>query len=531
MFEMERDKTMEKKPGSAVYGLLILILFSSFVNGAEFRKGQQPSLEVRVLVDVSARMKVSDPDNRRVDALKLFIKLLPNKAQAGIWMFDGMTTEVIKPAKSGIGWKDQALKNLNKVHSTGKTGDIERALAVASLDWVEAEEGVNRHIVLLTDGKITSGSSKKANEASKGRVLLHQVERLKAAGVSVHAVGFTDDADLEFLEAIASGTSGWFDQAKFTDQLERAMLRVSKRLVNKNNIPLVANKFVIDDSIRQFTAVVFRKKGFGSTQLDDPEGMDFGRTSQRSGVEWYREKKFDIVTVTQPMAGTWRLIAAADPGNEVFISSNLQMAIEEMPKEIIAGNKTRIRMLMTDRGKLLKNSNMLGVIHASLEITNKRGDKELVDMVQDMITGGYFFADIGENLKVGPHELVLRAKANTFERVENFSFRVKAKPKVDYVEIKPVFKDVLSEAGVVIPPEGVSKEQVMECPDLSKIVVGGICELPKEEPVEEESNWMLTSGIVLLVNLLLAAAGFFGLKFYKKKVAEDDELLVQKLAR
>ena len=528
---MEPKKTMEKKSGLAVYSLFILLLFTSLVNGAAFRSDKVKLLEVRVLVDVSERMKISDPENRRVDALKLFIKLLPNKAYAGIWMFDGMTTEIMKPGKSGISWKSQALKSINKVHSNGNTGDIERALAVASLDWVEKEKGVSRHIVLLTDGKITSGKSKADNLASKGRVLNHLVARLKTAGVSVHTVAFTEDADKEFLDAIASETLGWFDVAKSAEQLERALLRVNKRLVEKNSIPLVANKFIIDASVRQFTAVVFRKKGFGSTQLDDPDGMDFGRTSHRSGVEWHREKRFDIVTVTKPMEGEWRLIAASDPDNEIFISSNLQMAVEEMPKEIIAGDKTRIRVLMTDRGKLLKNSNMLGVIHASLEITNKRGDKDVIDMVQDMITGGYYFVDIGEDLKEGAYQLVVRAVSNTFERVENFSFYVTAKPEIDYVEIKPVFKQVLSDAGIIIPNEGVTEEQILECPDLSKIIVGGVCELPIEEPVEEESNWMLTSAIVLAVNLLLAAAGFFGLKFYRKRVAEDDETLLRKLAR
>ena len=527
---MEPNIAMKKNSSLAAYSLLALLLLSSLVNAAAFRPDKVKSLDVRILVDVSERMAESDPDNRRIDALKLFIKLLPNKAHAGIWMFDGMSTEIMKPGKSGISWKAQALKNLDKARSNGKTGDIERALTVASLDWVQKEEGVSRHIVILTDGKITSSQATGDNLLSRKRVLEYLVPRLKAIGVSVHTIAFTEDADKEFLDTIASDTLGWFDVAKSADQLERALLRVSKRLVAKNSIPLVANKFMIDNSVRQFTAVVFRKKGFGSTQLDDPEGMDFGRTSRRSGVEWHREKRFDIVTVTKPMAGEWRLIAAADPNNEVFISSNLQMAVEDMPKEIIAGEKTRIRMLMTDRGKLLKNTNLLGVINASLEVTNKRGDKNVLDMEQDMITGGYYFADIGEDLKEGPYEMVVRAVANTFERVENFSFYVTAKPEVDYVEVKPVFKQVLSDAGIVIPDEGVTEEQVLECPDLSKIVVGGVCELPIEEPVEEPTDWVLTSIIVLVVNLLLAAAGFFGFKFYRKKAAEDDETLLRKIA-
>jgi predicted negative regulator of RcsB-dependent stress response len=40
----------------------------------------------------------------------------------------------------------------------------------------------------------------------------------------------------------------------------------------------------------------------------------------------------------------------------------------------------------------------------------------------------------------------------------------------------------------------------------------------------------LTSGIVLILNLLLAAAGFFGLKFYKNKMTEKDNELAKKLS-
>jgi len=145
----------------------------------------------------------------------------------------------------------QALKNVNKVHANGKTADIERALAVVSLDWINKNLKESRHIILLTDGKITSGRTKADNLASKERVLNYQLGRLKAAGVSVHVVAFSEDADVEFLDTIASETVGWFDVAKTAEQLERTLLRVSKRLVEKNRIPLVANKFTIDETIRQ----------------------------------------------------------------------------------------------------------------------------------------------------------------------------------------------------------------------------------------------------------------------------------------
>ncbi|MDX2427045.1 MAG: vWA domain-containing protein [Cycloclasticus sp.] len=517
-----------------LFCLLLLLLAGTFSQAATFATNDKKFLEVRVLVDVSKNMKFSDPDNHRLAALKLFVNLLPNNAIASIWMFDDKTTEIMKASTSGISWKSQALKNLNKIHSDGKTSDIERALAVASLEWVTEDKNANRHIVLLTEGKVLSGATKAKSLASKERVLNHQIARLKAADVSVHTIGFSKEADKEFLDEMANQTSGWSELINTADQLERAVLRVSKRLVEKNSIPLVANKFLVDETVREFTAVVFRKKGFSVTQLDDPEGLDFGGSSKRLGVRWHREKSYDIVTVSKPMEGEWRLIAPADPDNEVFITTNLQMVVENIPKEIYLGSGMRIKMLFSDRGKLLKSLSFLGVINATIELTDKRNEKEVIKMEQDMINGGYFFADIGKDLKIGPYKVVVKAVSDTFERIETLSFHVKAKPRVEYVEIMPEFKQVLADAGIVLPKEGMTEAQILECPDLSKIVVGGsglsaMNEI-EDTVVEEESNWLLTSGVVLLVNLLLAAGGFFGYKAYKKKVADEDEDLVNKLS-
>ena len=135
-----------------------------------------------------------------------------------------------------------------------------------------------------------------------------------------------------------------------------------------------------------------------------------------------------------------------------------------------------------------------------------------------------------KNLKVGSYELIVRAAGNTFERIETLSFYVKQKPKVNYVEINPVFDKVLEQAGIVLPEEGLTEQQIFQCPDLSSIVAGGEGELePVVESVEEASNWALTSGVVLLVNIVLAVAGFFGFKLFKKKMTVKDEQLSKTL--
>lgn len=505
-------------------------LLPIMAHALNFDKAKKKHLDVRILVDVSSKMKLHDPENFRSSALELFVKLLPSNTVAGMWMYDGMVTELMPPSKVGISWKLLAQKATDKIHSEGAYSNLEKALAVASLDWVEQDKNTYRHIILLTDGLVNVGDKRESNEASVRRILGYQLNRLKELGVVIHAVGLSEKADISLLEELVVGTGGWYDRAKTASHLERTLYRVNRRLVQKNSIPIAANKFYIDDDIREFTAVVFRKKRFGSVQLDDPEGMDFGRESRRNGVTWHRAKTYDIVTVTNPIEGEWRLIASADPDNDILVSTNLQMVVDELPKEIPSGQDTRIRSLLVDRGKLITNGNFLDAVDLSLELKDKDGEVYTFDMQRDMITGGFYFADIGKNLIKGSYEMTVIAKGNTFQRIDSTVLNVGPKIRPKVVSVPPDFKRVLTESGLDLPANQVYDSKILIEFDAELAALQNGEQLFEPEVVEEESDWMMTAIIIALTNLLLAAAGFFGLKFYKKKMAASDELLISKLA-
>ncbi len=83
---------------------------------------------------------------------------------------------------------------------------------------------------------------------------------------------------------------------------------------------------------------------------------------------------------------------------------------------------------------------------------------------------------------------------------------------------------------VLFYEEGVTEDNIFQSPELSEIVVGGKGLPPEEESPQEDSNWLMISATVLIINVLFAGAGFFGFKFYKKKEAEADASLMKKLA-
>ena len=509
--------------------LLVGFLLPYASQALSLDKNKKKRLDVRILVDVSTKMKLHDPDHYRKSSLTLFTKLLPSKTTAGIWMYDGMVTELMPVSKVGLSWKSLAEKSFKKIHSKGQFSNLEKALAVASLDWVEKDDKSNRHIVLITDGLINISDRKGANIASKNRVLNYQLNRLKELGVSVHSIGLSEKAEVSLLEELSAGTGGWYDRVKNSGHLERTLFRVNRRLVQKNSVPILSNKFHIDGTVREFTAVVFRKKKFSIIQLDDPEGMDFGRQNYRDGVNWFRAKNYDIVTVSNPLEGDWQIIASADPGNEILVTTKLQMIMDELPKEIPSGQSTRIRSLMVEKGKLIHNGNFLDAIQLSLQLKDKEGEIYKHDMQRDMITGGYYFADVGEDLIPGTYELTVKAKGNTFERIDTALLNVGPRIVPKSVTVPADFKTVLLDSGIEIPKDKLYDPKILIEFEAELDALKNVEQVVEIEP-EEESNWLMTSITLLLLNVLFAAVAFFGFKFYKKKVISSDDALISKLA-
>jgi len=513
----------------------LMLLLPNVSFSATFERAKPKQLDVRVLVDISQELEAKDPNHYRQSALKLFTELLPRKAKVGIWTFDGETKEVLSPELVTDSWRGKALKIIDKIGVSSSTqSNLEKALAVTSLDWVEPNKKISRHIILLSDGQIDVGN-KKRNLASKSRIQNSQIKRLNSLGVTIHTIGVSNEADQQLLDTIAVETGGWFDMAKSPEHLSRTLLRVNKRLSQRNSAPIVANKFMVDEGIREFTAVVFRKKGFGSTALDDPDGMDFGQENKRKGVLWHREKSYDIVTVSRPMEGEWKLIAPVDADNQVFIKTRLQMVVEALPPEIFAGDDSRLRMLLSDSGRLVSNNNFLDIIKATVDVKLKNSKPMSLDMQRDMISGGYFFVEIGKFLPPGVHNIIVSVKGPTFERQESLSVRVKPKPVVKYIEVKPEFRQVLSDAGIQLPENGVTEHTLEACPDLAALLAkDNLAECKHEatdnDDAEEGTNWLVALGVVLFINVLFAIGGFFGFKFYKKKIMVEDQELINKIS-
>ena len=57
-------------------------------------------VDVRLVIDVSGSMKSTDPENLRIPALELVVKLLPENSRAGIWTFANDVEPLVRGASA-----------------------------------------------------------------------------------------------------------------------------------------------------------------------------------------------------------------------------------------------------------------------------------------------------------------------------------------------------------------------------------------------------------------------------------------------
>lgn len=391
--------------------------------------GQASPADVRILIDVSGSMKANDPQNLRVPALRLVAELMPNGSRAGVWMFSEGVENLIATGTVDKQWKSSALAALNKIHSRGLFTDIESALAAASADWnVTSEDEVERHIILLTDGVVDVAKDPGASASSRSRIVEHQLARIKRLGAQIHTIALSTKSDRELLNLLAESTEGWAEEVDDAAELQRVFLHMFEQAAKPDTVPLVGNEFKVDNSISEMTLLVFRGADRPPLELVDPNGAPLSAKLASDSVKWREDNGYDLVTVTAPQAGTWRINTDPDPDNRVMIVTDLKLKIDEVPSYLMADEILRVRASITENGAPVLREDFLDLLSLDMAVaTVGASGAAALAMPFDASRRGF----IGEQVVAWPagnYELVVRVDGGTFRREQRAKIRIAGAP-------------------------------------------------------------------------------------------------------
>ncbi|MFK5984786.1 MAG: vWA domain-containing protein [Pseudomonadota bacterium] len=386
------------------------------------------SQDIRILIDVSGSMKKNDPQNLRSPALRLLVGLLPPDSSAGVWNFGTKVKELVQSSKIDEQWKEKARKASKKIHSRDLFTNIGQALNTASQDWLNNKKVVepgNRNIILLTDGMVDISKDDAKNQLERKRILSELLPRISEKQVQINTIALSDKADFEFLKKLSTTSDGNFEQADNAEALERIFLHLFEKTVKPDTLPLIENKFIVDDSVYEMTLLVFKDKTAENqtTEIVEPSGNTFTQQTAPRYVKWQSENNYDLLTIQKPFVGDWQINASIDPDNRVMVVTNLKIQTNFLPNNVYLGETIDLQVFLKDQKEIITNDEFLHLTSISiiqsgtedrpakkwfLHDNGLRGDKQEND--------GRFDVKLGKNFKPGKNPFIIRASSETFAR-------------------------------------------------------------------------------------------------------------------
>lgn len=384
--------------------------------------------DVRLVIDVSGSMKRNDPNNLRQPAVDLLMRLLPEGAKAGVWTFGKYVNMLVPHRDVSEEWKADAKEQAKEINSVGLFTNIGGALEKAAYDSERPDPDRKTSIILLTDGMVDIDKDPSVNNKEWTRIVDEVLPKLKQAGYTVHTVALSENADRDLLQKLALGTDGIAEVAESSEDLMKIFLKAFDVAVPSQQVPLENNSFVVDSSVEEFTALIFRRSATEDTVLIGPDENKYSPSTKEADINWHKAENYDLVTVKQPLEGQWQVIADLDPDSRITVVSDLSLKVKPLPNNIFSGVQSTLSFVLLEDGKTIKRDDFLKLLSNSAVMAYGRGDTPTQqiwskDFSQQMPpANGVYSAELPIFDKVGVYDIQVNVDGKTFTR--QFTHRV-----------------------------------------------------------------------------------------------------------
>lgn len=447
---------------------MMAVLAFCFAAWLTVEAADKDASDVRLVIDISGSMKKNDPQNLRVPAVRLLTNLMPSGSKAGIWTFGQYVNNLLPVKTVDATWQQQASVAANQINSLGAFTNIPDALDKAMDGWDGAGREP-RHLILLTDGVVDISKDATANIKARQQLIDEILPKLKAARVHVHTIALSRDADAELLGKIARETDALFEMVDSADALNKVFLRIFEQSAPRDTVPLNDNRFNVDSAIEEFTLLVF-KNGERDVKLITPSAQYVAKAQALEGWRWYSDARYDLITVTKPQAGEWRLEADVDPDNRVMVVSKLGLKIDELPRMMMPGEQLQFNATLLDDNKPVSKPEFLELVSAKALVALETQTTS-IDLNGD--GNGHFAAAWTAPENTSAATINITVQSPTFVRSRQFSVQIAqgsiALTRVAHDDKQSRFeltwsRDVLAEGSVKITAKLLHDGQATELP-------------------------------------------------------------------
>lgn len=149
-----------------------------------------------------------------------------------------------------------------------------------------------------------------------------------------------------------------------------------KRDGEKNEIPLLNNRFRIDSNIDKITLLFFRKPGSAAVVLVRPDGRKYSVSdaAKNRDIEWYDELSYDIVNINNPMPGPWQAIGRILPNSRIVALGDIELKIDELPPLLFQGETVKVTGRILNDGEAIDANFFNDVVSLNLNFVSTNND-------------------------------------------------------------------------------------------------------------------------------------------------------------
>ncbi len=421
-----------RRPSPAMIFIGLLLAAGLFAQGLAAQ--QQP--DVRLVVDISGSMKQNDPNNLRQPAVELLTQLLPPNSKAGVWTFGQYVNMLVPHRPVNDEWARQAAGKSGDINSVGLFTNIGDALDKATYDRDQDNSDYNTSVILLTDGMVDVSKDPGANQQEWRRIVEEVVPALAAANIRVHTIALSDKADSRLLNKIALATGGKAAVAKTADELMKAFLAAFDQAAPAEQLPLEGDRFAVDSSVEEFTALIFRESKVKPTVLLGPDQTRYQQASAQSDpdLNWHAGIDYDLITLQRPLEGEWVVTTGIAPDSRVTVVSNLNLVVKPMPANLYRGQMLPLDVRLQEEGKTITDANFLRLLDISAVTTRQSERRQESLSAGGVPANGIYRARLDHFNELGQYQVTVALDGKSFQRQITHSVDVR---DAFSVEVRP----------------------------------------------------------------------------------------------
>ena len=195
---------------------------------------------------------------------------------------------------------------------------------------------------------------------------------------------------------------------------------------NRSFIALNRNRFLIDESVHEFTLVAFPPEEGDAIEIVSPDGGIYRKDSFSKGSAWFENESYVIFTSSNPVVGYWSIKSDRVYQARITVVSDLKIETTGFPNSIPVGSKNEFRVWFSSKEKKITNQDFLSSLDLELTtIADPKNDSKILDVHKmTLLRSGEFRVLIPSFQKAGRYSLTLNLVGKNFNRVLNNYFDV-----------------------------------------------------------------------------------------------------------